>query len=108
MYNPCDGAQLATRHRSREVDEQSGCERCGGRWSQGRGPRGTRASKARTGPWVGTACEAARLRKKEKLTALLHHINVDLLREALITMLNAVDELRRPNGPQREGGCLSQ
>jgi retron-type reverse transcriptase len=30
--------------------------------------------------------KAARLRKKEKLTALLHHINVDLLREAFFAL----------------------
>src|SRR5258708_16837247 len=30
--------------------------------------------------------KAARLRKKEKFTALLHHINVDLLREAFFAL----------------------
>src|SRR6267142_3605935 len=30
--------------------------------------------------------KAARLRKEEKLTALLHHINVDLLREAFFAL----------------------
>jgi RNA-directed DNA polymerase len=32
------------------------------------------------------ARKAARLRKKEKLTALLHHINIDLLREAFFAL----------------------
>ena len=30
--------------------------------------------------------QAARLRKKEKFTALLHHLNVDLLREAFFAL----------------------
>jgi hypothetical protein len=30
--------------------------------------------------------QAARLRKKEKFTALLHHINIDLLREAFFAL----------------------
>jgi RNA-directed DNA polymerase len=30
--------------------------------------------------------KAARLRKEEKLTALLHHVNVDLLREAFFAL----------------------
>jgi RNA-directed DNA polymerase len=30
--------------------------------------------------------KAARLKRKEKLTALLHHINVDLLREAFLAL----------------------
>jgi RNA-directed DNA polymerase len=52
---------------------------------QGRGPRGTRARKAHTGHWTGIVChrrwnaydKAARQRKKEKFTALLHHISID-------------------------------
>ena len=53
---------------------------------QGRGPRGTRASKARAGRRTGKRVtqaldrirQAARQRKKERFTALLHHVNVDL------------------------------
>lgn len=48
------------------------------------GPRGTRASNARTGrgvsPALGRVRKAARQWKKENFMALLHHINLDLLR----------------------------
>ena len=40
--------------------------------------------------------QAARLRKKEKFTALLHHINIDLLREAFFA-------LRRDAAPGIDG-----
>ena len=40
--------------------------------------------------------KAARLRKEEKLTALLHHVNVDLLREAFFA-------LKRDASPGVEG-----
>src|SRR5262245_38638020 len=46
-------------------------------WTQGR----ERVSQA-----LERVRKAARLRKKEKLTALLHHINVDLLREAFFAL----------------------
>ena len=60
------------------------------RWSQGRGPRGTRASTACAGHRAGKACPGAgpctasepKAEKKERFTALLHHIDVDLLRSA--------------------------
>ncbi len=59
-------------------------------WSQGRGPRGMRTSKARAGHSsrgsVSQALErirqVARERKKEKFTALFHHISIDQLEEA--------------------------
>jgi hypothetical protein len=58
------------------------------------GAKGTRASKARTGPRTGKACpkrlervrQAARQRKKERFTALLQHINIDLLRMAFYAL----------------------
>src|SRR5262249_45092832 len=53
------------------------------RSSQGRGPRGTRASKARTGHRDGSAW---RQRKKERFTALLHHISIDCLRMAFFAL----------------------
>src|SRR6266566_4951118 len=59
--------------------------------------------------------QAARLRKKEKFTALLHHVNVDLLRESFFALERkaapGVDGLtwksvRRPK-PARSRGCKS-
>ena len=43
-------------HSSWEADEQSGPRPQRSRWSEGRGPRGMRASKARTGHSAGCAC----------------------------------------------------
>ena len=50
-------------------------------------------SKARAGRRAGKACprrsdacEAAKQRRKEKFTALFHHLSVDLLREAFLTL----------------------
>src|SRR3974390_214318 len=42
--------------------------------------------------------KAAKLRKEEKLTALLHHINVDLLREAFFR----AQTRRRPRGGRHD------
>ena len=58
------------------------------RWSEGRRPKGMRTSKPRAGHRTGKACQralgrirqAAKQRKKERFTSLLHHINIDLLR----------------------------
>ena len=62
-----------------------------------------RGSKARTGHRVGTVSQAlerirqaARQRKKEKFTALLHHISIDLLDEAFF-------ELRKDAAPGVDG-----
>ena len=61
------------------------------RWSQGKGPRGTRSSAACAGHRAGEACptgwiapgrQAAKDQKEERFTALLHHIDVELLRSA--------------------------
>jgi hypothetical protein len=41
--------------------------------------------------------KAARLRRKEKLTALLHHINVDLLREAFFARQRLSPETQDPS-----------
>ena len=67
---------------------KAGARRRRSRWSEGRGPRGTRTSKARTGrsagmrvsQALGRVRQAAKARKKERFTALLHHVNIDLLR----------------------------
>ena len=48
--------EVGPRHSSCEADEQSRAIRQRSRWSQGRGPRGTRAGKAHTGRRVGKAC----------------------------------------------------
>ena len=66
----------------------AGASRRRSRWSEGPGPRGTRIRTARPGHRAGTSVspaldrvrQAARERKKEKFTALLHHVDVDLLR----------------------------
>ena len=62
-------------------------------WSQGRRPRGTWASKARRAQdrdSVSQALErvrqAARQRKKEKFTSLLHHVDTAMLRTAFYVM----------------------
>ena len=61
-----------------------------GRWSQGRRPRGTWASKAQDRDSVSQALErvrqAARQRKKEKFTSLLHHVDTAMLRTAFYVM----------------------
>ncbi len=57
------------------------------RWSQGRGPRETRTSKARTGRRSGLAChrrwnayvKQQRQGRRRRFTALLHHVDFDLL-----------------------------
>ena len=62
------------------------------RWSEGRGPRGMRASKARAGHRTGKAChrrwtaygKSQRQRKKERFTALFHHISIDLLEAGVL------------------------
>src|SRR5271165_6876687 len=59
-------------------------------WSEGQGPRGMRAGKARSGLRTGQACpgrwsaygKPARHNKKERFTALLHHVNPETLRLA--------------------------
>ena len=59
-------------------------------WSEGRGPRGMRASKARTGLRTGKACyrrwsaygmPQGKGRRK-KFTSLAHHISIAMLRTA--------------------------
>src|ERR1700719_498976 len=61
-----------------------------------------RASKARAGHRVGEPCHrrwsayGSRQRKKEKFTALLHHISIDLLDEAFF-------ELREEAAPGVDG-----
>ena len=73
-----------------EADEQGGAIRGGAGGAKGGGPRGMRASKARAGRRTGASVsqalerirQAARQRKKERFTALLHHISIDLLRAA--------------------------
>src|ERR1700720_1850144 len=63
-------------------------------WSEGREPRGTRASKARAGrrtrESVTQALErvrqAAKQRRKERFTALFHHINSAMLRTAFFAL----------------------
>ena len=64
------------------------------RWSQGRGPRGTRSqqstrraqSRASVSQALDRVRQAARQRKKEKFTALLHHVSIDLLRVAFFAL----------------------
>ena len=64
------------------------------RWSQGRGPRGTRASKARAGHRAGKACprrwsaygKPQGKGRRRRFTALLHHVNVELLGEAFFEL----------------------
>src|SRR6266702_2478375 len=64
------------------------------RWSEGRGPRGMQASKARAGTQsresVSQALErirkVARERKKERFTALFHHISIDLLERSFFEL----------------------
>jgi RNA-directed DNA polymerase len=62
-------------------------------WSKGRGPRGTRTSKARTDTGSGARVTGARARTEGRkaeeggeVHALLHHINLDLLREAFFAL----------------------
>jgi hypothetical protein len=43
-------------------------------------------SRERVSQALDRVRKAARLRKKEKFTALLHHISVDLLREAFFAL----------------------
>ena len=58
------------------------------RWSEGRGPRGTRSkqrmrrtpSRESMSSGLERVRERARPEKKEQFTALLHHVDVDLLR----------------------------
>ena len=62
------------------------------RWSEGAGSRGRRNCKARSGPGAGQPCprrrtaygEAVARNRKEKLTALLHHVSLDTLRWAFL------------------------
>jgi len=51
-------------------------------WSEGREPRGTRASKA----CAGRVRQAAKQRRKERFTALFHHINSAMLRTAFFAL----------------------
>ena len=59
------------------------------RWSKGRGKGNANEQsthrtqgRERVSQALERVRKAARLRKEEKFTALLHHVNVDLLREA--------------------------
>ena len=63
------------------------------RWSQGRRPRGTRASKARTGHRTGKACHrrwtrttSRKATEEGEVHALLHHISIDLLQMAFFAL----------------------
>ena len=50
-------------------------------------PRTQRAqNRASVSPGLERVRKAARLRKKEKFTALLHHVTVDLLRDAFLAL----------------------
>ena len=77
-------------HSSDEAGEQSSGHRVRSWWSQGRGPRETRTSLTCPGRRAGPACprgldrvrQAARQGRRRRFTALLHHVTVDLLREA--------------------------
>jgi RNA-directed DNA polymerase len=85
-----------------ETDERNAAMRLGAGLSQGRGPRGMRASKARTGRRTGVIealeriRQAARRNKKEKFTALMRPISVDLLETAFL-------ELRKTAAPGIDG-----
>ena len=75
-------------------------------WSEGQGPRGTRTSKTRPGAGPGGVTQAldrvrqaARQRKKERFTALLHHVNPETLRVAF----NASKRTRPPAWTGRPG-----
>src|SRR5215471_18794354 len=76
-----------------EAGEQSGAI-CSGVGGGRRGPRGRRDCKARSERRVGRPChrrktayvKAVNRNKKEKLTALLHHVSVDVLRWAFFNL----------------------
>ena len=75
-----------------EAGEQSGMRPRRSRWREGAGPKGMRRlqSRVRTQSREAVSQAQARIReavnrnRKEKLTALLHHINVDVLRAAFL------------------------
>ena len=90
-------ARSQTRNKSWEADEQGGgtiCRRCCGAGGAKAGAKGNAneqstlriQSRERVSQALDRVRKAARLRKKEKFTALLHHIGVDLLREAFFAL----------------------
>ena len=76
------------------------------RWSEGRGPRGMRTSKARTGrrpgkrvTGAGTHRASSKGRTKERFTALLNHINTELLEEAFFELAQNATKVTRAEPP---------
>ena len=85
--------EVGPRHSSGEAGEQSGAIRCGAGGAKGRGrgecepaqhAPGTEPGNRVTGAGAHTA--SSKERKKEKFTALLHHISIDLLEEAFFEL----------------------
>src|SRR5207342_616174 len=74
----CDG-EVGPARGSEEAGEQSGLSRCGARGAKGRGQ------------------EAVTRNRQDELTALLHYINIDVLRTSFFGLKNAaapgVDEM---------------
>src|SRR5215467_1341431 len=48
--------------------------------------RASKASRVRVSQALDRVRQAARLRKKERFTALFHHLSIDLLRESFCTL----------------------
>jgi hypothetical protein len=99
----CDG-EVGPARGSEEADEQSGLGRCGARGAKGRGQGECGPAKhgpdAEPGSRVTGADpirEAVTRNRKDELTALLHHINIDVLRTSFFglkkTAAPGVDEM---------------
>jgi hypothetical protein len=80
-------------HSSREADEQSGPNRSGAGGAKGRAERNASQhsthrtqGRERVSQALERVRQAARQRKKEKFTALLHHISIDGLRMAFVAL----------------------
>jgi len=84
-------ANKAGRPAAEPVERRAGAEGNAGQHSTHRSQ-----SRARVTQALGRVRQAARQGKKEKLTALLHHVNVDTLREAFYA-------LRRKAAPGADG-----
>ena len=86
---PTNNASVSTTEAAEPVEPKAGAEGNAGQHSTHRAQDRARVSQA-----LARVRQAARQRKKEKFTALFHHLSVDLFREAFLALKRAASTMR--------------